>query len=198
MEILIILLQLLTVVVVILFRNYLKKKGENLATKEDVEEITEKVESLKAAIGSQQFIHQTRYQNEFEILKELSEKIIELSDAARSLRPVIDSFDNNESDEERKKRRLSEYRKAASDFYDLFQVRQAFYPEDIYKALQKLDHLAYKEAVEYAHFRKTDGHDPKYWENSKKNSDEIYNLANEIMRLIRDRVKCWEDFEFKK
>ncbi|MCB4792797.1 MAG: hypothetical protein LHV68_13085 [Elusimicrobia bacterium] len=29
------------------FRNYLKKKGENIATKEDIHEITDKIESVK-------------------------------------------------------------------------------------------------------------------------------------------------------
>ena len=192
------LLEIFTVAGLGLFFMYFKKKGENLATKEDIEEITEKVESLKASIGSQQFIHQTRYQNEFKILMELSEKIIALSDAARSLRPVIDRVNPNESEDERKKKRLAEYSEVSKNFYHLFKTRQAFYQEDIYIVLQKLDHLAFKEAIEYGHSIKTDGRDPKYWENAKKNSEEIYNLADEVIGLIRKRVKYWEDFEFKK
>lgn len=55
-----------------LFFAYFKKKGENLATKEDIKKITREVESikheysanlesLKASIGSQLYIHQIRY-----------------------------------------------------------------------------------------------------------------------------------------
>ena len=48
---------------------YLDGKAKNLATKEDIEEITKKVEMVKAAVGSQQYIHQVRYQNEFNIMQ---------------------------------------------------------------------------------------------------------------------------------
>jgi len=44
------------------FPKYLEEKGKNLATKEDIEEITRKVESVKAEIEESKLIFQKKYQ----------------------------------------------------------------------------------------------------------------------------------------
>lgn len=44
------------------FPKYLEEKGKNLATKEDIEEITRKVESVKAEIEENKLIFQQKYQ----------------------------------------------------------------------------------------------------------------------------------------
>jgi len=44
------------------FPKYLEEKGKNLATKEDVEEITRKVESVKAEIEENKLVFQRKYQ----------------------------------------------------------------------------------------------------------------------------------------
>lgn len=85
------------------FPKYLEKKAENLATKEDIGKITREIEkvkaecaahieSIRAALGSQLYIHQTRYEKEFEIFTELTAKLVELRDAAQGLRPMLDSI----------------------------------------------------------------------------------------------------------
>jgi hypothetical protein len=62
---------------------YVRKKGENLATREDIEEITKKIESVKdeyargmaevqAHLSAQVHNHSFRYEKEFEVLSELS------------------------------------------------------------------------------------------------------------------------------
>ena len=129
---------------------------------------------------------------------ELSEKIIPLSGAARSLRPVIDSYDRNETEDERKKRRLMEYSEAAREFFVFFQTRQPFYPEEIFKTLNELGQKAHKEAIQYAHADEKDRHDKRYWDNAVKSSNEIFDLTQKVMGQIRDRVKYWEEFEFKR
>jgi hypothetical protein len=42
------------------FPTYLAEKGKNLATKEDVAEITSKIEQVKAAVGTRLHIHQVK------------------------------------------------------------------------------------------------------------------------------------------
>jgi len=44
------------------FPRYLEEKGKNLATKEDIEEITKKIESVKAEIEKSKLIFQKKYQ----------------------------------------------------------------------------------------------------------------------------------------
>jgi len=172
---------------------YLKKKAENLATKEDVKEITKAVESIKHQYATQLFIHQTRYQNEYTLLKDLSEKLIQLRDAVVSLRPpALDSRNANETEKERKQKRLQRYFDAALSFYKLYEASKPFYHEDIYFGIKKLEHLMNKESVEYQNGREFD---PQYWEKASVNITEISKEADNVIALIRLRVKYWEDFE---
>ncbi|PIV39601.1 MAG: hypothetical protein COZ98_05335 [Candidatus Omnitrophica bacterium CG_4_8_14_3_um_filter_43_15] len=178
------------------FRSYLMKKAENLATKEDVSEITKQVESMKATIGAQLYIHQVRYQNEFNILMDLSEKLVALRDSAHSLRPILDYVDSRETEDERKQKRLKKHYDAAVVFYKAYETKMPFYPEEIYQSIKKLDLLVRKETIEYD-MGQDKGFDKKYWDAASANALEIAKLADEIIALIRTRVKYWEDFKVK-
>jgi uncharacterized protein YoxC len=195
---------------VIYLSKYLGKKAENLATKEDVGQITKQVESirhlylkelesLRAVMNAQLYIHQTRYQNEFNILKDLSEKIFELRDSGLSLRPVLDHINQNEPEEKRKANRLNRYSAAAVAFYKMYESYKPFYPAEIYSSITELNKLIRKEAVEYAITSdKGIDFDPKYWEKAMANGELISKLANEAIELIRNRVKYWEEFKIGK
>ncbi len=178
---------------------YLRKKGENLATKEDIEEITNKIESVRASIGHQLYIHQTRYQNEFNILMDLTEKLVELRDSALGLRPVIDYVDGNEAEEDRKRKRLKRYQDAAFAFYKLYETRKPFYPDEIYNGIKGLDRIVWKEVVQYKNRSPNEGKwfDREYWEKAEKNSEEISKLADKVIESIRNRIKYWEEFKIK-
>ncbi len=53
---------------------YLREKGKNFATREDVRNITERIESVKSQYASQLHISQVRYEKEFEILSDLADQ----------------------------------------------------------------------------------------------------------------------------
>jgi len=178
------------------FPAYFGKKGENLATKEDIEEITQKIEAMKAAVGSKLYIHQTRYQNEFTILQDLSEKLVELRDAALCLRPTIDSYDPNEPEEERKRNRLKRYHEAAMKFYKLYETRRPFYPDDIYTGVKKLDRIVWTEVVQYKH-GSGKNYDQDYWEKASTNAEEISKATDKVLNSIHKRVKYWEEFSVR-
>jgi hypothetical protein len=161
--------------------------------------ITKQVEFIKGEIGAQLYVHQMRYQNEFQLLKALSEKIIDLRNSALSLRPVIDSFDPNEPEDERKKRRLDRYFEAGRALYQLSEAQKPFYPEEIYEAVSKLDKTVWKEVVGYKHgSEKSPSFDhKKYWEQAADNAKEITSIVDEVMGLIRKRIQYWESFALK-
>lgn len=190
------------------FPSYFKEKAKNLATKEDLKEITNQVESikhlyssdleaLKAQLGSQLFVHQTRYQNEFEILKDLSEKLITLRDAALNLRPVTEYVNPKETEEERKQKRLQRYHKSGKALYEIFETRKPFYPDEIYAGIKKLDQIIGKEVVQYKNRTDRDdrGFDPEYWEKAEANAEEISQEADRVIELIRKRAKYWESLK---
>ena len=189
---------------------YLKKKAENLATKEDIETITTQVESIKhqyssdlesfkAAIGSRLYIHQTRYQNEFKILLDLSEKLIALRDSALSLRPAMDYANPDESEDERKRIRLNRYHDAAIAAYKIYETRKPFYPEEIYNGIRELDKVVWKEVVQYKSRSDSEGRgfDLEYWEKAEVNAEAIKEIADSIIISIQNRIKSWESFELK-
>ena len=186
------------------FKSYFGAKAKNFATKEDVQEITKKIESIKheyattlesikGAINSQLYIHQTRYQNEFKILKKLSERLIELRDSALALRPSLD-YQYSQS-EDIKIGRLTRYRNAANDLYRLYETNRPFYPKNIYGSIRSLHKFGTFEAIQYEDTKTTD---EKYWEDGRKNVERISKASNKIIDQIRVRIQSWENFEFKK
>lgn len=185
--------------------SYSKEKGKNLATKEDIGEITAKVEavrlenaqkleSLKSSLTHRINLNSFRYEQEFTILQELTEKLVAVRDTARSLRPVMDSYDPKESEEERKTRRLNIYSESARDLYKVAEIRQPFYPEEIYKLIKELEKVSWSEAIRYRHH---DPDDPKrfdtYWKEAEENSEKIAGLSQGTIDAIRRRVVSWED-----
>jgi len=90
----------------------------------------------------------------------LSEKLVELRDAAQSFRPQMDSYDGREPEEVRKQRRLNRYSEAFKQLYKLYESMKPFYPNVIYHSISKLNELGWKEAVQYQHGDKID---PGYW-----------------------------------
>lgn len=186
---------------------YTAEKGKNLATKEDIAEITKQIEGVKsayahelegvrAALDSRLSIHQFRYQREFEILMQLSEKVVELRDATVMLRPESEYVNQEESEENRKRRKLTRYSTASRDLYQFYEPRRPFLPESMLDSLQDLDRVAWKEVVQFRH-RTPDGrgYDPKYWENALENAVQIQKAADAVLRSIGDRARTWEKFE---
>lgn len=173
------------------FPSYLSEKGRNLATKEDVKEITGKIEEVKASIGSRLHIYQVRYEREFGILLELSEKLVAARDAAQGLRPEVSYDDIN--DPEVKRKRMERYIDAARNLYLFVETRQPFFPEDIYKTMKVLDQVAWKEFVEFKNRRPDES--PKYWDNALKNGAEIGKITGAALLQIRERVRRWEIFD---
>ena len=214
MSTLILILELIILVVIFLltkfyFPSYLRKKGENLATKEDIAEITQKVESvkheysaqlesIKAALGSQLYIHRVRYEKEFEILSDLSEKLVELKNSALGLRPAVDTYDPDEAEEERKRKRLTRYHEASMALFKVSETRKPFFPEEIYKILKELDRAGWHEVIQYRSRSPYEGRgfDPDYWEKALENSEKISAFADQAIEAIRHRIKRWEKLDF--
>ncbi|MDP4488905.1 hypothetical protein QDG88_13340 [Pseudoalteromonas piscicida] len=86
------------------FRPYLSTKFKNLATKQDIKIITDKVESVrhdyaiqleraKTELSSKLKTHGFRYEKEYEVLCELNECLVNVLDACDELRPIIEFVD---------------------------------------------------------------------------------------------------------
>lgn len=78
----IIVLQIIAILVSIFYKSYAGKKGENLATKEDIGEITQKIESVKTdfAVKLEQLKHNLEFENSIKsvIYNERKQAVVEL------------------------------------------------------------------------------------------------------------------------
>ena len=140
--------------------SYFEKKGENLATKEDIEDITDKVERvrsqytsdievLRSELGIQVHIHKLRFERESKILSQVWDKLVDLSVATHGLRPMLDYEDSSE--QEVKTQRLQSFSKSYEALFDTVQKNRPFYPQEIFEALAEVMKVARIEAVEYSH-----------------------------------------------
>ncbi|MBM4899142.1 hypothetical protein HYO40_13250 [Vibrio parahaemolyticus] len=203
-------LTLLGVGCLFLFRKYLfsysSEKGKNLATKEDISEITDKIENIrfdyadqlersKTHFSAQLKNHGFRYEKEFEILQSLSCQLVEVRDACLSLRPVMDRVDPNQSEEERKQERLTRFYKARRELYLSRETNQPFYPEEIYEAIVAVERATHKESVRYQYRDPDDDAHYDYWEDAEERQEEIVNKADIAIKIIRKRVRQWDSVE---
>lgn len=183
---------------------YFGKKGENIATKEDISGITNKIEtvkhdyarqleSTKAELSAQLNTHGFRYEKEYDVLSELTALLVEVRDASLSLRPVMDFKDASKTDDEIKKERLQRLFETGRALYLSREKKRPFYPAEIYEAILAVESTARSESIKYQYKDRLDGKSfLNYWEEAEKNQKEIASLADVAMEHIRKRVTKWE------
>ena len=137
-------------------------------------------------------IHKVKFEKEFLLYQDIWGKLVDLKRAALTLRPMLDSVSRNESNEDRKSRRLKEYHEALNLYVDAVEYSQPFYAEDVYSSLQAVLDATYKESVEY---RCGEERDQDYWNASQKNSKEIFELIQVCQKAIRKRYEDVHVFE---
>src|ERR1700724_1636329 len=114
------------------FDSYFRKKAENLATKQDIEEITRTVEGVKREVSVQlelikwelskkATIHRLAAEKEFEALSEIGNALYDLQSATSTLRPSADVINPDEPPMERHTRRYHSWEESFEAFRDAFQ-----------------------------------------------------------------------------
>lgn len=174
--------------------SYWSEKGKNLATKEDIQGITRQIESVKHEYAETQKRNGFRYEKEYTVLSILTANLVEVRDAALSLRPIAEFVDPSISDEERKEKKLRRLYEAGRQLYKSSEEARPFYSVDIYKVVGDLNSVAQSESVRYEVKSPFDaGQFKAYWEEAKENQKKIVELANQAMEVIRVRVSRWTD-----
>jgi len=182
--------------------SYFQEKGRNLATRQDIEEVTDKVESvrkqyaseievLRSELSRQSHIHNIAFEKEFQTLSEIWESLVELQGAAMGLRPMLDSYVPKGQEDERKQERLRQFGEAFGAFTRTVIKNRPFYPTDIYVQLLGLRSLAIEEAVDYQWTNprdKTSDYAPEYWKKAIQNAEKIVQKVDDICELIRTRI----------
>lgn len=179
--------------------SYFKTKAKNLATKEDISEITRKVEEVKAEysdklehlradLDKKRHVHQRGFDLELEVYRSLWKELVGLKQATAALRPIMDSIlEPGESDEDRKMKRGKAFFESFTPLGKTIDENKPFYAAEVWSSVHTLRELAWKEALDY---RFSDPHRDweEYWKKAEKNMKEIQTISDNICEAIRSRV----------
>jgi hypothetical protein len=185
------------------FESYLRKKGENLATKEDVAEITRKVEEVKSEVsvklellkwqlGKKATIHKLAAEKEFEALTEIGAALYTMKMATISLRPIMDRIDPNESEEQRHNRRYQQWAKSHDSFMEAVETHRLFLPRSLYLQFSDIRHMSRKEGVGFESAVRWGRGGPlsgEAYEQGQKNIDEMNTRIESALEAIRLRYE---------
>ena len=172
--------------------SYIREKGKNLATKEDISEITQKIESIKTDLAAKQHFSQIRYGREMKVFEEIWPKLCELQEAVLALRPVMDTLpQEGETKESRKSMRAENFTNAFVAFRTAIKHSRPFYPPVIWNELVILLKLCWGEATEYGIY--SDERKPRdYWEKAMDNAKAINDQIDKTCEAIRTRLSTFD------
>jgi len=181
---------------------YIREKGKNTATKEDVGRITTEIESsksyftermehLRTDLSSRAHFGKVRYEREMRIYEAIWPKLIELRVAVLSLRPAMDrSLGPDETAESRKEQRSQRFALAHDEFRKAMEHNRPFYPPEIWKELLEVMNLCWGEAVYYGVFDPRQ--DREYWTKAMDNAKAINDQIDKTCEVIRSRLTAFD------
>jgi len=180
--------------------SYLKAKGTNLATKEDVEEITRKVEGVKSEVslklevikwelGKKATVHRLAAEKEFEALIQIGTTLYSLKMSTIGLRPIMDRIDPNEPEIDRHNRRYTEWAKSHDAFMDTVEKHKLFLPSYLYRQFSDIRQLSRKEAIGFETALKFGEGKLNFgaYKDGEKNIDEMNTAIENALVAIRQR-----------
>jgi hypothetical protein len=177
--------------------SYFREKGKNLATKEDISEITTKVESIKAGLGAKQYFSQIRYERELKVYEELWPKLCDLESIVLSLRSGF-GFSKGTDEEQEKIKQKQTFMEAHSSFLTAVSHSRPFYPSEVWEELNKLIKLCWGEAIEWGLFsnlalmRERENREG-YYEKAQNNADAIKTQIQTLCEVIRTRLSKFDN-----
>jgi hypothetical protein len=171
---------------------YLQQKGKNLATREDISEITRKVESIKTDLAAKQHFSQVRYEREMKAFEEVWPKIYKLGEAALSLRLVVGyEGDTEESRKHRRDENDQKFVDALINFKTAIENTRPFYPPVIWEELQTLLKLCCGEAADFNAYL-GERKDRDYWKRAENNSKAINEQIDKTCEAMRIRLNKFD------
>jgi hypothetical protein len=178
--------------------SYLNEKGKNAASKEDIAELTRRVEGVKQGFNqsieefrtgllAQLEYSKYRYQEETKVIKEVWRSLCELRFAFQDMRPVFDSHPgSNEAEKERDQKRLERCNDAYKEFSICSSVNSPFFAQSIGTKLDELRKLIWVEMVDFA-FKEEVG--SQRWKKILDNQKQVFSKMDEVECVIRARLE---------
>lgn len=183
-----------------LLSGYLVEKGKNLATKEDISEITELVETVKESftanlellkweLSKKSNIHRIVAEREVKAIAEISSKLIDLRVSTQSLRPANDRLP--EDNPEMKMvfiNRIQKWWEYYNEFYLQVERNRIFLPEIFASCLFEITYKFREEGIRFGtdlQFHYNEGFTPEQYFESDKRISELTQLVSTFLFTLR-------------
>jgi len=180
------------------FVSYLRKKGENLATKEDIGRLTEIVENVKSQfavdlefirfnLGNKSTIQRLAAEKEFGALSEIAGCLFQIQSATERLRPKM--LESNEPLEERYKRCSKEWIQSHNAFVEAVRKHRWFLPHRLFLRFSNIGRSSNKEYEDFRTDLKMGGGQPTHElsDQAEKNILELTEMIDETFLIVRRR-----------
>jgi hypothetical protein len=161
----------------------------NLRLEKFKSDLAETNAKLKASLDSSVHVSKAQFDKEFSIYQQVWISLVALRARTLSLRPVMDFYDPNETEDERGARRLKAFGESFYAFRDIMEQNKPFYSIGVYQSLVEIFDLCHKESIEYQH--KEPGWSSEYWESSRENNKKIVEIIDKCCELIRQRISSF-------
>lgn len=174
---------------------YFREKVKNVATKEDIGSITERVESVKRVILEKSHISLFRYEKEYEILLEISKRIFSFTEAFNKL---LLNFDHKFRDSQE----MDSFNDRMYKLREYSEIMKPFFSSDIFDRVIELDTLCTRGVVSHKLLTtsidrgKSDLAARSMSELDEKKR-EISHSIDELNQTIRRRIADWESKDNK-
>lgn len=176
--------------IVLALSSWLGKVWANRILESDRKRYNSELEALKNRFERGRFIHRLQFEAEFETYLELWSKVVAVMDDSLRLRPVLDYRPSDRTQDEEKRERLNNLAASHRDYQECFRRREPFIAPHVFDSCKKLADKALEEGIAYKHG--DGGRFSEYWDEAKKNADDIKELAEGICVAVRERIQILE------
>jgi hypothetical protein len=181
--------------------SYLSEKGKNNATKEDIEEVTRKIEAiknefvtpleiLKWQLSKKANLHKLQAEKEFEVYSLIWNRAVKLKFAVEQLRPRADFFDSTEPAKVRWNRRYKNLIESGRNLLNEVEKQKPFYPDELFQKLNLIIQTSWTEIVDFEHSFDESGEKMHYegYNRGHENLKKILDQMNQVCDLMRERI----------
>jgi hypothetical protein len=174
---------------------YLREKGKNVATREDIADITRKVENikqeftmglerLKADLDRTTHVSKQQFDVEFAIYRDICEKLVTMRQRFFELNPYVSELLSTQAAQERQQRRIEAFNSAYGEFIQAVDRNQPFYSDEVYTALSAIIEVCIDEKIESALPPQ-----PNYWKRVSNNKQKLLKSIDGACKSIRARFQ---------
>ncbi|SHF56510.1 hypothetical protein SAMN02745753_02200 [Marinomonas polaris DSM 16579] len=163
-----------------------KNKSElTLELKRLEQELVASNKRLDADLQHSIFVSQVQFDKEYKIYGEVWEYLVELNVSTSQLRPVFDTINENQLEDDRKRERYNNFATPFNKFASTIEKNKPFFSLAVYQTLSDVRKACYNESVDYKHGKSSD---QNYYKNSVENNREISALIDLACESIRFRL----------